>query len=262
MSYRQETTIPYTPGQSSEFVPTTPLAGARTAQASVDLRLDFGLPMSVCLHRARWSDADPLTGLAERLPHALASVSAKRQRDFLMGRHCAGAALAEAGFAGPTWLPIGADKLPGWPDGWMGSISHAGQGAIAAVARRGSCGILGVDMEQVIADEVASGIWRSVARRDELEMLSVLGRQRGLTLLFSAKEALYKALYPEVRSFFDFTAARAVALDGRRLKLRLAVDWGTHWPIGTELSARFAFDDGYVYSVVYLDARDCARHEA
>ena len=102
-------------------------------------------------------------------------------------------------------------------------------------------------MEELI--EQPASIANLVADSDELELLSHLGMQRALTLLFSAKEALYKALYPEVRQFFDFTAVRAVAL-GECLSLRLAVPWA-HWPEGTVIPVRFAFRDRNVFTVVY-----------
>lgn len=209
------------------------------------LQNDLQLPTSVCVHGV-FCNHDQLVHLT---PQALGAVHPRRQRDYLLGRHCAASALVKAGYQGAAWLPAGQDKLPVWPVGWLGSISHAGQGAVAAVARNESCELLGIDMEKLIERSMAADISHLVAGRDELNLLSELGAERGLTLLFSAKEALYKALYPKVRQFFDFTAAQAVALEDR-LVLCLTVPWG-EWPKGTLIPVRFAFRDGHVFTAVY-----------
>ena len=44
-----------------------------------------------------------------------------------------------------------------------------------------------------------------------------------LTLTFSAKESLFKALYPQVRCYFDFLDARMVAVDMQRQTFVLAL---------------------------------------
>ena len=212
------------------------------------LQKDLQLPSSVCVHGVLGSP-DPLLHLADKLPQTLGAAHPKRQRDYLLGRHCAASALVEAGYQGAAWLPAGQDKLPVWPAGWLGSISHAGPGAVAAVARHESCELLGIDMESLIEGSIAADISHLVAGRDELDLLSEFGTERGLTLLFSAKEALYKALYPKVRKFFDFTAAQAIALEDH-LTLRLTVPWGP-WPKDTLIPVRFAFREGHVFTAVY-----------
>lgn len=115
------------------------------------------------------------------------------------------------------------------------------------VSPRASCAALGIDMEQLI--DAPADVSDLIAQPEELALLAPLGAQRALTLLFSAKEALYKALYPEVRQFFDFTAARAAAL-GDCLQLHLTVPWGKDWPAGTAVPVRFAFEGRYVYTAV------------
>jgi enterobactin synthetase component D len=231
--------------------PASHVPDATTALACAQingLRQALRLPSSVRVHGVFWSH-DPLSHLLDRLPPALAAAYPKRQRDYLLGRHCAASALADAGYPGPAWLPAGQDKLPVWPTGWLGSISHAGRGAVAAVAREDSCELLGIDMEGLIERSMAADISHLVASRDELELMQGLGIERGLALLFSAKEALYKALFPKVRQFFDFTAAQAVALDDR-LVLRLTVDWAP-WPKGTLMPVRYAFREAHVFTAVH-----------
>jgi enterobactin synthetase component D len=219
-----------------------------SAYAAVEeLQNDLQLPSSVWVH-GLLAGHEPLLPVADK--QTLGAVHPRRRRDYVLGRHCAASALVKAGYQGAAWLPAGPDRLPVWPVGWLGSISHAGRGAVAAVARHESCELLGIDMERLIGESTAADICRLVAGRDELDLLSQFGPQWGLTLLFSAKEALYKALYPKVRQFFDFTAAQAIALEDR-LMLCLTVPWG-EWPKGTVIPVRFAFRDGHVFTAVYV----------
>jgi enterobactin synthetase component D len=71
------------------------------------------------------------------LPAALERAAARRQIQFLAGRVCAREAISRLRPrvpAGP--LPQGEEGCPVWPDGLVGSISHAESFATAAVARR------------------------------------------------------------------------------------------------------------------------------
>ena len=84
----------------------------------------------------------------------------------------------------------------------------------------------------------------------ELERLD--HRQLGLavTLTFSLKESLFKALYPLVLTRFYFHDAELLAVDGATARLRLLVDLHADWPRGSELDGHFVEFDGYLLSVV------------
>lgn len=62
-----------------------------------------------------------------------------------------------------------------------------------------------------------------------------------LTLTFSAKESLFKALYPQVRCYFDFLDARMVAVDTQRQTFVLALlkTLTPNCPAGRRFSGRF-----------------------
>jgi 4'-phosphopantetheinyl transferase EntD len=89
--------------------------------------------------------------------------------------------------------------MPAWPDGIVGSLAHDATTAVAAVARRADYRSLGVDIEPAeplaadLLDMVATAGERAAMRDAPLE-----GR-----LLFSIKEAVYKAAYPLDRVFLD-----------------------------------------------------------
>jgi enterobactin synthetase component D len=216
------------------------------------LAIQLGLDTSIGLHAMPIDTQMDLSTLASRLPTDIRQAVAKRQREFLAGRYCAARALAHAGYLGEGWLPLGEDRLPVWPAGWIGSISHSHFCAVAVATLSTSCRALGVDMEPLVNTAVAADIESSVACRDELELLDNLPRESRVTLLFSAKEALFKALYPQARRFHDFKAARLQGIDGNGLRLQLSKPWGDHLPEGFEVTVRFAVCDGHVYSLARL----------
>jgi enterobactin synthetase component D len=107
-------------------------------------------------------------------------------------------------------------------------------------------------MEHLIAEQAIAEIQGQIACADELKVLSSLPHAQAMTLLFSAKEALYKALYPSVRKVFDFSAAHAIDLQHGALKLRLSHAWGAGWPRGTNIQVQYAFQEGYVFTAICI----------
>ena len=93
--------------------------------------------------------------------------------------------------------------------------------ATAAVARSAEARGLGVDVEFVMSGEAADEVARLVASEDETQRAARaagLNQPESLTLLFSAKEILFKALYPLSRRHFDYLDCEVVRIDpGRRL---------------------------------------------
>ena len=79
-----------------------------------------------------------------RLPQALRHATQKRQREFLAGRRCAKQALQGLG-AGSTHVAMAEDRAPIRPGGVVGSITHTGDFAEAAVAWAADIAGLGVE---------------------------------------------------------------------------------------------------------------------
>jgi enterobactin synthetase component D len=151
------------------------------------------------------------------LPPALECAVPKRKIQFLAGRFCAREAIAALM---PTLnggvLPQDSDGCPVWPQGLVGSISHTDACATAAVARIGEATGLGVDVELFMSRAAADEVARLVASEDEALLAAEaasLDRPQSLTLLFSAKESLFKALYPLTRRHFDHLDCGVVRVD-------------------------------------------------
>ncbi len=132
---------------------------------------------------------------------------ATRRADFVAGRTAAHAALADLNCDVPSILS-GAMREPLWPSGIAGSLSHAGDVAIAMAAPRQHVGGVGVDIEK---ERPAPELWDQVPLPVERRWLEALAdpveRDRMLLALFSAKEAIYKAFFPRVGHYFGFEAA-------------------------------------------------------
>ena len=155
------------------------------------------------------------------LPSALRAAVPARQAAFLAGRLLAQMAMKRLGIA-PAPVTIGAAGEPLWPAPLAGSISHSGC-AVAVVLGRGA-DHLGLDLERVAYGDAERAI-RSVvldARENALCPDAFMA-----TAAFSAKEAVYKALFPMVQRRFGFAAARLEAApDAAGLRLRLVLDLG------------------------------------
>jgi 4'-phosphopantetheinyl transferase EntD len=141
-------------------------------------------------------------GLGDLPPHERAQVvgaSEKRQREFATGRVCARRLLAELGLSGAPLLSDD-ERVPRWPEGAVGSISHAGGLCAVVVTRCEQLRAVGLDLER--ADAVRPELWRRLFRPREIESLQAAPEERRTrlaTLGFSAKEAAYKCLFPETR---------------------------------------------------------------
>ena len=215
----------------------------------------LGLPPTVALDGMRWT-GDDLPGVAMEsagpLPAALAAASARRRSQYLAGRHCARRALRQAGAADQP-VGRGDDGLPVVPPGWHLSISHAEGMALALAARTRDVAMLGVDIERWLTDATAAEVGPMVASPADVATLRAttgLDAAQAVTLLFSAKESLYKALYPTVRQFVDFDGACLASAAPGTLTLRLARDWHPAWLAGACTAVGWAGQaDGVVTAV-------------
>ncbi len=163
------------------------------------------------------------------LPSPIAEAPFARQQEFLAGRKAADEALKAIGVDTPM-LPIGAHRSPVWPVGIAGSISHKAQWAIACAQKQSQYRYLGVDIEQPLSLCVANSVASVCADEDEKAMLtrrvhlalkgdvkaSLSAAQSDdwalqVTALFSAKESLFKAVYPEVGQYLEFSDAKLIA---------------------------------------------------
>lgn len=161
-----------------------------------------------------FTDADLLW-----LPHhaELSSAGRKRKAEHLAGRIAAAHALPDYTVPG-----IGPSGEPLWPEGVSGSITHSGAQAMAVVVRHQDA-LVGIDCEAILPDREARDIQDGIVDAQEAMCLTRSGYPfaLALTLAFSAKESLFKALFPQVKTYMGFDCARIMTLDERTLTLAL-----------------------------------------
>lgn len=150
--------------------------------------------------------------------HALLERSGKkRQTEHLAGRIAAVYALRTVG---EKSVPgIGENRAPLWPIGLYGSISHCGQTAIAIVSHRP----VGIDIEEVMNVSLAESLAEQVASGAELTNLRAapIPFPLALTLAFSAKESLYKALSARYSQLLHFHDAVVTHIDAQNITLHI-----------------------------------------
>jgi enterobactin synthetase component D len=181
--------------------------------------------------------------LGLKLPPQLARAVPTRRLEFLAGRLCAQRALQLAGCAGAPEVPIDEHRAPVWPPGYVGSIAHGSGTAWAVVASRAHYGALGIDLEKVVTPATALELSASVLRPEErvLARTTGLGYEQFLSLVFSAKECLYKCLNPITRVSFNFQDAEVVDLNLSAGLLRVALrrDLSSGFRAGDLFDVRF-----------------------
>lgn len=124
----------------------------------------------------------------------LADAAPHRINEFLTGRQCARAALASQG-VGAVAIISDADGVPVWPEAWRGSITHSRGLCVAVVGAESRYTYLGLDLEKT--NRLGEAAIKRVVHADEAAW--VAGDQSRASLLFSAKEAFYKAQFPQWR---------------------------------------------------------------
>lgn len=161
--------------------------------------------------------------LGIRFPSAIGNAVNKRQAEFLCGRYMAARALSDCGIAHYD-IGTGPHRSPVWPAGIAGSISHTGNFAVSAAQPQASCRYLGLDIESPLAPQLAENIRRLVVNSRESVLIARLALPVDLllTLFFSAKESLFKAIYPSVKQYLDFKSSEVidVNISDNRLLLR------------------------------------------
>jgi 4'-phosphopantetheinyl transferase EntD len=100
--------------------------------------------------------------------------------------------LAMRGVATEPSLPKTASGAPQWPPGFVGSLSHDREVAVAVIVPSRSLPTVGVDVEPALP--LPDGLLDLVATPNEQRQLN--GDLTRARLLFCIKEAVYKAVHP------------------------------------------------------------------
>lgn len=233
------------------------------------------LPPSV--HVSAWdeivaaggSEAGAVAGLHPAEAELSAGYAERRRTEFAAVRVCARTALGDAGFA-PAPIVKGARGAPVFPAGAVGALTHT-EGLRAAAIARGA-DIRGVGLDAEPHGPLPDGVLRAVSLPTERAWVgALLDAEPGLRvdrLLFTAKEATYKAWFPLTRRWLGFEDAEirfevsdiAHGDTGPRssgtFRSRILVDTGVvdgGAPL-EELRGRWIVDAGFVVAAVTVPA--------
>jgi 4'-phosphopantetheinyl transferase EntD len=197
-------------------------------------------------------EVDPHTvqgGLLKSEEALVDGAAQTRIEQFAAGRVCSRIALGRLGVAATTPILRGEDRVPIWPPGFIGSISHTDTWCAAAVARTEDIRALGIDLES--STPLKEALLKRVCTPKERDWLHQLPAP-GVTgkIVFSAKEAVYKCQYPLSNQFLGFHAVE-VELGDDSFEAVFQQEAGGFKP-GDVISGRYLVEEGLVATACEL----------
>jgi enterobactin synthetase component D len=186
-------------------------------------------------------------------PEVIKSSVLKRQAEYLAGRYAARSALSHLGLEVKD-IATGKHRNPVWPAGVSASITHTDRIAICAASYKHDHEYLGIDFEKRLNLKCVDEIKYSIINLQEESLLlkSELSFEDAFTLTFSAKESLFKALYPHVGGYFDFSAAQItdICSSTNKFTIILLEDLTAEITAGKTFTGYFRFDKTYVFTII------------
>ncbi len=140
-----------------------------------------------------------------KVPSEIERFHPERKKEYLLGRYCAYQAHLKLMGSELLSLNSNADRSPDWPEHLVGSISHNHEYVCCALAEKKYLKGLGIDIEELGRTKIE--LARYITNAQDLKYHPSFSETELLTIIFSAKESLFKALYPEVKIFFGFDSA-------------------------------------------------------
>lgn len=209
------------------------------------------LPSGVAFATLPPAQADP-EALQPEERAVVALAAPKRRHEYAAGRTLARRLCAELNLPLSGPLLADADDVPAWPEDVVGSISHCDTLCVVVVAKRTLVRAIGVDIEPAapLPDGV-DGLVIFEPDREGLAGFRELPRPFAERLLFSAKEAAYKAIFPLARRSLDFDDMVVTPRPGGELwaTLRTACP---PFAAGERFQGRWALHEGHIITAFTL----------
>ncbi|MCF1485794.1 4'-phosphopantetheinyl transferase superfamily protein [Pseudomonas sp. AA27] len=181
-----------------------------------------------------------------------------RRREFAGGRVCAAAALTALGLL-DDWLPIARPyRYALFPAGAVGSISHNRSQALACAADAACFIGVGIDIEEVIWHPELGALAAHVMRPEEhkrFQNMEGIPALQFFYLCFSAKESLYKALFPLCHVDLEMSEAELVIWDNQGhfvLTLR-SERLSEYFADGHNFHGFWAMEEGTLLTIIPLE---------
>lgn len=211
------------------------------------MRFNEGFPvepgLAVCWGEVKEESISRLFPLERE---AIRSSVIKRQREYASARCLARDAIRSLGFSECEVLNR-EDRSAIWPSGLVGSLSHCDNYAVAAVGLNKKILSVGCDVEPDLP--LPEEIFEYVLHPAEIDSLKYPSDSR---LIFSAKEAFYKAQHPVTATYLDFLDV-AVRLYHTRnsFLVRLNKPSGS-WKSGSVFRGKWLKVYGHIITLIYM----------
>ena len=190
------------------------------------------------------------------LPERIKKAVHKRQAEYLAGRVCAAQALTALNCDNPI-VHTADDRVPIWPVDTFGSITHTKDIAAAIAGVKHGATAVGIDVEKLMKDSKETKLQTYILREDEKTQFNELGEQvtHPLSVIFSAKESIYKALYPFVKKYFGFDKARLIAFDETRVTFEIMHNLSEQVQMGFKVNVHYQLIDDLVFTQCLFEAK-------
>ena len=181
--------------------------------------------------------------------------SSNRRAEFSLGRYCAHRALSDFKLESEPILRNTDTREPCWPESVRGSITHSDGFAAAAVGLDKDISGVGIDMEN-LSRSVNFNISRHVCvetERKYLESLSPEQASHKLRIIFSAKESIFKCLFPISQTYLYFKDA-TVTIDEKNsgFSFILSRACAGITPEGFQHSGKYAIEENLLLTAIYI----------
>lgn len=217
---------------------------------------------SICPPNAKLSFLDFDAEYSDRVhPEEIAWIESSvlnRRKEFLTGRACARTGLKKLNLSarecGAPLIPDAAG-LPQWPQGYVGSITHSKGLCAAIVSRESDLAMIAIDLEKTnrLSDSAAKRVMHPL----EASTQSGCDAQKYASILFSLKEAFYKAQFPHWKIQVSFQDL-ALSLNFEEQSAKI-LELSNAFPddfraIKGSIRFRFVVIEAYVCALCWLEA--------
>lgn len=186
-------------------------------------------------------------------PSWLTTATIQRRAEYLAGRYLAGQLLTRYG-SQVTEVGRRNGRCPAWPTGFFGSISHTANIALCALHDIDNMGWVGVDIESIMPLTKAQLLQTAIAKKQEWRLLNKLPITIAATLLFSAKESLFKAVYPTLKRYFGFHQVELIAFNEEKQQLTfyLSPEIVINYSHRQQYNCFYHYDENNIFTIVYF----------
>jgi enterobactin synthetase component D len=175
--------------------------------------------------------------------------SHERKAEFIAGRYCAVKILNSIGIIKKD-IFSNEDGTPNWPTDILGSITHAKNYVSVSISNNPNLLGLGRDSEFIFSKTLKKEVGSTIVQNGEMDYSKGFSEEEFITFVYSAKESLFKALYPLTKTFFDFDEVEMNGLDEKYFKIKLKKPLNKIFRAGQIFKGTYFFEKNLVHTGV------------